>query len=804
MAGVRLELSPAHLDRVFDYLVPDELDASARPGVRCTVMFGGRRVPGFVVERRATSDHPGLRPLLRVPSDLPVLTPEVLALAEAVATEQAGTVSDVLRLAIPPRHARTEKSVRAGLATAPDVGHREQVTDGSGDGVPEATGVPADHREEQLATAAAIRPDAGGDRHATGEAAGSGRADSGRDSAGAHGPVELDGPVDVGGPLEADGPGGADGPVGADGATDETLPDGASDPDLPWRGYRAGPAFWSRLRAGHGPRAVWAALPSQPAHTDWPAAIASAAIATAQSGRGTLITVPDHRDVDRVLAALSAAASASLLDRVARLTADLGPAPRYRAFLRVLLGEASIVVGTRAAAFAPVHRLGLVVCWDDGDDLHIEPRAPYPHTRDVLRLRAEQSGAAALFGGFAVSVADAHLVRQGWARPLVAERAVLRAAMPRIGVSGDDDLRDAAARTARIPSVALRALRAGLGTATPSGPTSTRRGPVGAPEPTLPGPVLVQVPHVGYVRSLTCQQCRRPARCQRCRGPMEVARSDGPVHCGWCGQPESLWRCPECAGTRLRAVRVGSTRTAEEIGRALPGVPVRVSSSQTSVLPCVPDEPALVVATAGAEPVAAAGYAAAVLLDGWVPLARPELDAPAHALSRWMAAAALVRPAAQGGRVVIVADAAARAVQALVRWDPLGWADRELADRVELGFPPAGVLAEVVGVDLSAFVAAARLPRDVEVVGPYPTTFDSVAGSVASSGSAPQGSGALTLEPADSVLGWDDPDLRIERALIRAAAGERAALAAALRAARAVASAGKRPAPRVRMQTQSV
>ena len=51
--------------------------------------------------------------------------------------------------------------------------------------------------------------------------------------------------------------------------------------------------------------------------------------------------------------------------------------------------------------FAPVANLGLVAIWDDGDDLHAEPRAPYPHAREVLALRSHRTGAAALIGGFA-------------------------------------------------------------------------------------------------------------------------------------------------------------------------------------------------------------------------------------------------------------------------------------------------------------------------------------------------------------------------------------------------------------------
>lgn len=180
------------------------------------------------------------------------------------------------------------------------------------------------------------------------------------------------------------------------------------------------------------------------------------------------------------------------------------------------------------------------------------------------------------------------------------------------------------------------------------------------------------------------------------------------------------WRCPSCGGARLRSVRVGSARTAEEIGRTVPGVPIKVSSGAAGVIGEVGPEPQVVVATPGAEPRAAEGFAAAVLLDGWVPLARPELRAGEEALRRWLQAAARVQPAGQGGRVLVVADPAQPAVQALIRWDPAGFAGRELAERTELGLPPAAVLAEAWGEGVDALLAALRDPPAVDQLGPEP------------------------------------------------------------------------------------
>jgi len=667
VARVAVDKALSHLDQYFDYSVPARLDAEAVPGARVRVRFGGhvedgRRtggslVDGFVVERLAASDYPGpLAPLRQVLSPEPVLSPELLRLSRAVADRYAGTLADVLQLAVPPRHGRAEAEPSPEPRPAP----------------------PA--------------PEPGG-----------------------------------------------------------------------WARYAHGESFLRALAAGEAPRAVWTALPGP----GWPGELARAVAATLASGRGALVLLPDGRSLERVDAALRALLGGGL--HVA-LTAELGPEERYRRWLAVSRGAVRAVLGTRAAMFAPVRDLGLVAIWDDGDASHSEQRAPQPHARDVLLLRAADAGAAALVGGHVVTVEAAQLVHSGWARPLAADRAVLRAAAPLVRTVGDRDLaQDAAARTARLPTLAWRTARDALER----------------------GPVLVQVPRRGYVPRLGCARCRESARCGRCHGPLEARSADGLLHCAWCGRPEAGWSCPECGSTRTRAVVVGAKRTAEELGRAFPHVPVRTSGRTTGregVLATVPDRPALIVATPGAEPVvesselggagsaggSAGGYAAALLLDGWALLGRPDLRAGEEALRRWLAASALVRPASEGGTVVVIAEPGLRPVQALVRWDPAGHAALELAERQELGFPPVARMASVTGrrdavADLMSLI---RLPEGAEVLGPVPAPAPAPGAGAQPAAHAPAGAPAGAEQP------W-------ERVLIRVPLGRGAALATALKAARA-------------------
>lgn len=477
--------------------------------------------------------------------------------------------------------------------------------------------------------------------------------------------------------------------------TSEPLP--LTVPDLSaFAEYTNGAEFCEDLQAGAAARAVMAVLPSHPEQS-WELLMASTLVAAAASGRGALAVVPDIKCLDRLEAALGTLVEPT---QYVRLTAHDKPTERYTSFLRTRLEGVPIVIGTRSAAYAPVKNLGLVACWDDGDSSHIEQRAPYCHARDVLLLRASLGNTAALFMGYAVSSEAARLVRTRWASFIGAEREVVRSFTPRVMPTGDDFqlARDPLAAIARIPHQAFAVARDAL----------------------TQGPVLIQVARAGYIPSLSCQSCRMPARCAECRGPLTVNGGQSAPACGWCGHIARAWHCIECGGAGWRTGVAGALRTAEELGRAFPGIPV-VTSSGENIRASVGSEPALVIATPGGEPVAEGGYAAALLLDADRMIQADFLRAPETALRRWFNAAALVRSFAVGGRVVTTASSSAT-LEALVRWDPMGYALWEMDERQELGLPPAVRTAAITGSEsaVTTFLEALEVPDDVRVSGPVP------------------------------------------------------------------------------------
>ncbi|MFZ1410864.1 MAG: primosome assembly protein PriA, partial [Micropruina sp.] len=305
IARVAVDMPLPHLDRFFDYAVPEALDAEAAPGTRVRVRFAGKLRDGYVIERTTTSTHDGtLAPLQRVVSPEKVLAPEIVRVIRAVADHYAGSFADVVRLAVPPRHGLTE------------------------------TADPPTYPEPTLEREPSVLP-----------------------------------------------------------------------------AYPLGSAFLTALAEGGRPRAALALAPVQHRLGDWIEALIDTALTALRAGRGALLLVPDARDLARLTArCVEVFGRGSFVT----LTAESGPAARYRAFLAASRGAVKLVLGTRAAAFAPVADLGVIALADDGDDSYADPRAPYTHAREVVALRAAQQGCALLYVGYARTAEVQALVAKRW------------------------------------------------------------------------------------------------------------------------------------------------------------------------------------------------------------------------------------------------------------------------------------------------------------------------------------------------------------------------------------------------------
>lgn len=599
IAKVVLDSPLPQLDRVFEYEIPPALRGEIAPGMRikAPLRSGGRIVRGFVLE---TSEHPEysgrLAVLDSIESTARVLTPEIAELARAVADRQAGTMSDVLRLAIPARSVKLEAQWLADEdgARAARVAHPESVS-------------------PNLDTLTA----------AYGEAA---------------------------------------------------------------QGLCAGrPENRAVIRVATG---MTQGVPRQLV------TIADIAAGCLASGKSVLVLLPDFRDLDLALRPLRERVPES---RIRLFDGRLKPKPRYEEFLRTLEPIPQIIIGNRAAVYAPAHDLGLIVMWDDGDESFREPHAPYAHAREVALMRSQFERTGLILASHSPSLEARRLVRTGWSREVPLRVPHRPRIIPAVATMSDDPH----AQAARIPEAAWRAARSGTET----------------------GPVLIQVGRAGYRPGLACARCRTLARCTSCQGPLGQRSANAVPSCTVCGQVHAAWHCSECGAEQFRGTSVGHERTAEELGRAFPGIKVLIADGEKRLVE-VPDEPALVISTRGAEPVTEHGYRAVLLLDTEGALARESLDAVISALQWWSNAAAL----AADGAPVIVTGAASAPLEALRDWQQQRFVDHELEERLALDFPPAVRIGTIRGTEEEVDSALRRL-RDLaigglHVLGPVPDDAD--------------------------------------------------------------------------------
>ena len=418
----------------------------------------------------------------------------------------------------------------------------------------------------------------------------------------------------------------------------------------------------------------------------WAITLAELAVSALRLGKSSILLTPDFRDQDQLQAALAMLAPAA---DVVRVDARQSNPDRYRGFLSLLEGRPRIIVGNRSAVYAPAHDLGLIALWDDGDPLYGEQLSPYVHARDAALIRREAADCALVFLGHSRSVETERLVEIGWLRAVHPTKDF----HPRVIPTTFQSEPDAQARAARIPSAAWLA----------------------AKEAVRAGPVLVQVASPGYAPMLACRSCGQSARCTRCQGPLAQASANATPACRWCGHLAAGWHCSHCEATQLRVVTVGTGRTAEELGRAFPGSRVIVADGEHTVQSIGP-EPALVIATRGAEPIPRNGYSAILLLDGERMLARESLRVGEDCLRWWANAAALAAP----GASVMLAGVGGALAHALNTWQPGPYAAAELADRRQLRFPPAVRVASVTGSSAEVETALESLAEltGLDVLGP--------------------------------------------------------------------------------------
>ena len=399
-----------------------------------------------------------------------------------------------------------------------------------------------------------------------------------------------------------------------------------------------------------------------------------------------LVRLPPAASVDPVVLAAATRGNALILCPTAASARSVGALLRRAGVPTALhprdwaLGAAgATVVGTRAAAWAPVGDLAAVVVIDEHDEAHRQEQAPTWHARDVGVERARRAGVPCVMTSPCPS-----LEALDAARLLPPSRSDERAGWPVVDVV---DMRRQDPRTGLLPPVLVRLLRS-------------------------EGRVLCVLNRTGRARLLACKACGELARCERCDAA--VAQPGDGLVCVRCGTVRPAV-CASCGASRLRALRQGVTRVRDEIA-ALIGEPVDEVTAASGT-PDLPRSRVVVGTEATLHQIDRAD--AVAFLDFDQELLAPRYRAAEQALGLLARAARVVGGKAGGGRLVVQTHVPRHeVVQAALNADPSRVASAERDRRTQLRFPPATAMAEVSGAAAQAFVDAIGGCLGVEILGP--------------------------------------------------------------------------------------
>ncbi|MEY4503287.1 MAG: hypothetical protein RLZZ576_541 [Actinomycetota bacterium] len=393
-----------------------------------------------------------------------------------------------------------------------------------------------------------------------------------------------------------------------------------------------------------------------------------------ESEESVIVCVPDFRDVARLKNLLEKMRLGEFLN-----VYDTGAtkSEQFTRHLRALESRPQIIIGSRNALYAPLTNLGAILVWDEGDEAHQDESSPYLHSRDVALVRQTIEDCRLIFMQHFKSTVIKRLENIGYLKALVGSQS-----RQTISFSSDGF---------RVDSLAHAVIKEGLKT----------------------GAVLVQVAAKGSSTSISCSDCGKRSACTFCGGPLwEDAKQQ--VVCRVCSGFNLQVRCRYCNSQKAKRGRAGATRTLQEFGKSFPNTRLVESTGDTELKYLKP-EPAIVVSTAGAEPICEAGYSAIIILDAELELSRDHLDATEQAVRKWSNSLSLLAPSGKSAVIGVNPELG----RSLSLWQVDEITARLLQERVELGFPPVVRLLSVSGSrdDLTPVKLSLEAVEGVRILG---------------------------------------------------------------------------------------
>ena len=242
------------------------------------------------------------------------------------------------------------------------------------------------------------------------------------------------------------------------------------------------------------------------------------------------------------------------------LHSQMAAGRRTQDYLRAMLGQAQLVIGTRLAVFTPLPDVGLIVVDEEHDGSFKQDNELRYHARDLAVWRAKQSGCPVVLGSATPSLESWHKAQSGAYRLLqLTERAHTAAQLPQVDILNVGRLKLDNGFSPQALQLLKQNFEAG-------------------------GMSLVYLNRRGFAPALFCGDCGHTFGCPNCSAKMVLHQRARQLRCHHCDHREPIpFKCPDCGNQDLTAVGHGTQRVEETLRAFLPkAAVVRVDRDSTA------------------------------------------------------------------------------------------------------------------------------------------------------------------------------------------------------------------------------
>ncbi len=272
--------------------------------------------------------------------------------------------------------------------------------------------------------------------------------------------------------------------------------------------------------------------------------------AVLEKGQGVLFLVPEVALTPQTVGRIRSRLSQYPDIQTVVWHSHLSDGERLDAWMALASGKAKVVVGARSAVFAPISNLGLVVVDEEHEPAFKQDETPRYHGRDVAVYRAYLENTLCVLGSATPSLESYRNVIRG---KYVLDRLTQRVddrAMPMMHVV---DMRQEIARTRKatqLSTMLIEKLRDRFERKEQS---------------------ILFINRRGFSSSMLCQDCGHVEICEHCSVPMTYHRSDETLKCHLCGEEANApQNCPSCKSSKIRWKGMGTQRIEDAVTRVLP------------------------------------------------------------------------------------------------------------------------------------------------------------------------------------------------------------------------------------------